>query len=332
MTFTEILSSLEQGQYQPVYFLQGEESYMIDQVADHIEEHALNESEKGFNQTILYGRETNAATVLDHVKRYPMMSERQVVILKEAQQLKDLELLQAYISNPLASTIFVICYKYRTLDKRKQFYKAIQKNCVLLTANKLYENRIPAWIQDYLSGKGHSIHPKAAMLLTEYLGNDLSKIANELDKLILNVDAGKTISADDIERNIGISKDYNVFELQSALGQKDIGKANRILNYFIANPRSNPLVVILGTLYAYFSKIYIYHFSRQKSDKELPSIMQVHPFFLKDYKLAGTNYSLRKTEDILGWLKDYDLRSKGVNNTSASDGELLRELVYKILH
>jgi len=332
MTYQEIMKDLKAGQYKPVYFLQGEEPYYIDKISDYIEQNVLTDAEKGFNQSVLYGKEVDSIAVMEITKRYPMGSQMSVVILKEAQQMRDLDGLESYINQPLESTILVICHKYKNLDKRKTFYKSIAKKSVVFTSARLYENKVPEWINGWISAKGFSIHPKAAILLTDYLGVDLSKISNELEKLLINLEPGTMIEVDHIESNIGISKDYNVFELQSALGRKDVIKANRIVNYFIANPGPNPMVMVLGTLYAFFSKLYMLHYSKGTPDNQLTSLLGVHPFFLKEYKAAGTKFGVEEIEKIIGMLNEYDLKAKGVGNTGIKDGELMKELVYQILH
>lgn len=335
MTFENILENLRNKVYHPVYFLQGEEPYYIDVIADFITSHILDENEKEFNQSVLYGRETNVPSILECAKRFPMASNYQVVMVKEAQQIKEKDLeekLIKYIENPLKSTILVLCYKYKYLDGRKAFSKAISKKGILFDSDKIYENKIPDWIASYLSKKNYRIAVKATMLLTEYLGNDLGKIVNELDKLILNVKTGNEINTSHIEQYIGISKDFNVFELQNALGAKNFLKANQIINYFSKNTKVHPLTVTLFNLYSYFSRILIYHYLQDKSNKNAAAILKVHPFFLKDYQVAAKNYSARKTEQAISILREYDRKSKGVNNVSTDEGELLKEMVYKLLH
>lgn len=336
-TFDTILSDLKKKIYQPIYFLFGEEQYYIDKISDYIEKNVLTDAEKSFNQTILYGKDTDALILLDVAKRYPMMSAYQVVVVKEAQELKNFPPkeektpLYNYIVNPLKSTILVLCYKHKSFDKRTKFAKLLKEKSVFFESEGLYDNQVPAWISLYLSKHSRKINQKATQLLAEYLGTDLSKIVNELEKLILNVSAEKTIEELDIEKNIGISKDYNVFELQNAIGTKDAAKTNRIVNYFIATPKSSPLPLTLGFLYSYFSKIYLYHFNRNKTEKELAAILGVNPFFVKDYILAGKNYSFQKTEQLIKLLHEYDLRSKGINNSNVADGELLKEMANRIL-
>ena len=343
MDFNTIMSDLKQKKYQPVYFLMGDEPYFIDMISDHIEQHVLDESEKEFNQTVLYGRDITTADVIGAAKRFPMMSEYQVVIVKEAQDIKDLikkekedkkdkqkGVFETYLENPLPSTVLVFCYKYKTIDKRTAIAKQIDKTAVLFESKKLYDNQVPDWINNYLKAKEYTINQRAAGLLAEYLGTGLSKISNELDKLIINLPPRAEITAEHIQANIGISKDYNVFELQTVIGKKEVLKANRIINYFAANPKDNPMVVTISSLYGYFCKILTYHFLADK--KTAASALGVHPFFVKDYELAAKNYSVGKLKSIFSYLRDYDLKSEGVDSGSATEGELLKELVFKILH
>ncbi len=340
MTAADIIKDLKNRKYKPVYLLHGEEPYFIDQVSDYVEHHLLSEAEKGFNQTVLYGKDTDVMTVLNASKRYPMMADYQVVLVKEAQEMKwgtesddkkTINPLQAYLENPLPSTILVLCYKYGKFDKRKKVYKAIEKSGLIFESTSLYDNKIPAWVEGYLTEKNYKINQQASLMLAEYLGNDLSKIANELDKLMLNVSAGQEITLKHIQDNIGISKEYNVFELQTALAKKDVVKTNQIINYFEANPKANPLVLVLGNLNNFFTKVLVYHYVRDKSPQNLAREMGVSPYFIKDYELAARSYPLGKTVQIISYLREYDVKSKGVeSNTDA--GGLMKELMFKILH
>lgn len=332
MTFEDILGDLKKKVFKPVYFLQGEEPYFIDVISDYIEENALSEDEKAFNQTIVYGKEIDTLTLVSTAKRYPMMASYQVVIVKEAQDLKDLDKLVPYIEQPLPSTILVFCYKYKTVDKRTAFGKLISSKSVFFTSDKLYENKVPAWINQYVHAKKYQINTKAGLLLTEYLGNDLGKISNELDKLMLNVPPATEININHIEKYIGISKEYNIFELQSALGKRDVLKANKIVNYFAANPKDNPFVVSVATLFGFFSKILIYHTLPDKSHKAVAAELKVNPYFVTEYEATARNYPVQKLVDIIGYLRQYDLKSKGVDNANTPEGSLLKELVFKILH
>ena len=334
MSFEQIISDLKNKIYKPIYFLSGEETYFIDLITKYIHDNVLTDAEKSFNQTVLYGKDTEISTVINTAKRFPMMANHQVVIVKEAQNIKKIEDLIHYADNPLQSTLLVINYKYKTLDKRKKLYKIINEKGILFEAKKLYENEVPSWINAYLKNKSRTIDPSAGMLLTEYLGNDLSKIANELDKLIITLPEGEfNITTTHIERNIGISKDYNNFELHKALTQKNVLKANRIVNYFGANPKDNPFTLTISTLYHFYSKVLTYHFIKDKRDRRsVAAALKVNPFFVGDYEKAAKNYNPKKTVEIISLLREYDLKSKGYKNVSTSHGELLKELVYKILH
>lgn len=343
MEYNEIISELKKKTYRPVYFLMGEEPYFIDMISDYIENNVLDESEKEFNQSVLYGRDVNTAEVIGAAKRFPMMSEHQVVIVKEAQDIKDLVKkegadkkdkvktpLEAYLENPLPSTILVFCYKYKTIDKRTALAKLIQKHAAMFESKKLYDNQVADWISNYLKSKDYTINTRAAALLNEYLGTSLSKVTNELDKLIINLPPKSEITQEHIQANIGISKDYNVFELQAAIAKKEVLKANRIINYFNANPKENPMVMTVASLYGYFCKVLIYHFLADK--KTAASALGVNPYFVKDYEVAAKGYSVGKLKSIFSYLREYDLKSKGIDRGSASEGELLKELIFKIMH
>ena len=332
MKFNEIITDLKNKIYYPVYFLTGEEPFYIDEISSYIEKNVLSEDEKEFNQTVIYGRETDVPTIVSYAKRFPMMSNYQVVIVKEAQQINKIEELAPYIENPLKSTLLVICYKYRKFDKRTTFASKIKKNSVLFESAKLYDNKIPDWINDNLKQKGYSITPKASFLLSEYLGTDLSKISNEISKLIINLPENTQITDVHIEENIGISKDFNVFELQKTLGKKNVYKSNQIINYFAANPKENPIVKIIWILYIFFSKLLIYHQLKDRSRNNVASALSINPYFVYDYENAAKNYSFEKLSKIISYLREYDVKSKGVGNISAKDGELMKELVFKILH
>ncbi|MDB5011585.1 MAG: polymerase subunit delta [Mucilaginibacter sp.] len=340
MTAPEIIKDLKNRKYKPIYLLHGEEPYFIDQVSNYVEDHLLSDAEKGFNQTVLYGKDTDVMTVLNASKRYPMMADYQVVLVKEAQEMKwgsesddkkSINPLLSYLENPLSSTILVFCYKYGKFDKRKKTYKAIEKSGLVFESSPLYDSKIPAWVEGYLTEKAYKISQQAALMLAEYLGNDLSKIANELDKLMLNVAKGEEITLKHIQDNIGISKEYNVFELQSALGKKDVFKVNQIINYFEANPKANPIVLVLGNLNNFFSKVLAYHYVKDKSQQNLARELGVSPYFVKDYEQAARSYNYGKTMQIIGYLREYDLKSKGVESNT-DHGGLMKELMFKILH
>ena len=334
MTAQDIIKDIKARKLKPIYLLHGEESYYIDLLSDYLEQNVLSDAEKGFNQTVFYGKDTEVMTVLSAAKRYPMMSDYQLVLVKEAQELKldkAAEQFQAYCEQPLQSTILVLCHKYGKFDKRKKVYKIIEKNGLVFESASIYDNKVPAWIEDFVRSKGYRINPKASALMAEYLGNDLSKVANELEKLMLNVPASQEIGTKEIQDNIGISKEYNVFELQNALARRDVFKANQIINYFEANPKANPMVLVMGNLAAYFTKILKYHYVTDKS--QLAKELGVNPFFVKDYDLAARNYNLAKTFEVISLLRAYDLKSKGVDSTGNTEhGELMKELIFKIIH
>jgi DNA polymerase-3 subunit delta len=333
MSHQQILTSLKQKEYKPIYFLMGDEPFFIDKITDYISQNVLQEHERDFNQTVLYGKDTSVNEIIAVAKRFPMMSEHQVVIIKEAQHVKKIEDLEKYLTQPLNSTILVINYKFKKLDKRKAVSKLIGKVGVMFNSEKLRDYKIPDWINTKISDNGLTIQPKNSMLLAEFLGTDISKIDNEINKLKLVLPKGAEVTTEIIEKNIGISKDYNIFELQSALAKKDVLKANRIAIYFSQNPKSNPFVMSISSLFNYFSKILQLHFSTNKNnDNVLAGELKVHPFFVKEYKMASQKYSPKKLVKIISYLREYDLKSKGVNNASATDGELLKELIFKILH
>jgi DNA polymerase-3 subunit delta len=332
MTFEEIIGNLQKKIYHPIYFLMGEETYFIDKISDYIAENVLTDAEKGFNQTVLYGKDLEPNTIISNARRFPMMANYQVIIVREAQNIKKIEDLEPYVKNPLKSTVLVINYKYKTLDKRKTFTKQLDQKGVLFESKKIYDNQLPAWISSYLKTQQYTISPQACAMIAEYLGADLGKVANELDKLIISLPAGTQITPDHIEKNIGISKEFNVFELQNALGDRDLLRANRIINYFGANPSSNPVPVVISSLFAYFSKLLNYHFLEDKTQNNVASALGVHPFFVKTYVSAAKNYNIKKLVEIVALLREYDMKSKGWGNVSASLADLQREMIYRILH
>jgi DNA polymerase III subunit delta len=329
--FPEILSDLKNKKYHPVYFLCGEEPYFIDIIADYIEKNVLDEAEKSFNQSILYGCDVDCNTIINEAMRYPMMAEHLVVIVKEAQDIKKIEELENYLKQPTPTTILVICYKKKGVDKRTAFGKNITKQTLYFESKKLYDNQVPEWIDKYAKEHKYKIDATASSLLGEFLGNNLQKISNELDKLMLNVPPAETINTTHVEKYIGISKDYNVFELNNALSQKDVLKANRIINYFAANPKENHIIPVIANLFAHFTKIIKTHSLAGKSDNEIAAEIGCNPFFVKDYKAAARFYDYKKLVQIISLLHEYDLKSKGVDNTQEG-GELLKEIVFKILH
>ena len=340
MTANELLKDLKNRKLKPLYLLHGEEPYFIDEIGDYVEHEFLSEAERGFNQTVFYGKDTDPMAVINAAKRYPMMADYQIVLVKEAQDMKwgsddenkkHINPVLAYLENPLKSTILVFCYKYGKFDKRKKTYKAIEKNGLIFESSPLYDSKVPAFVEQFVAAKNYKIQPQASALLSEYLGNDLSKIANELEKLMLNVAAGQEITTQDIQDNIGISKEYNVFELQTALSRKDVLKANRIINYFEANQKANPFVLVLGNLNYYFIKVLKFHYLPDKSPQNVAKTLGVSPYFVKDFEQASRTFNFNKTMQVISLLRDYDLKSKGVNST-ADNGELMKELIFKILH
>jgi DNA polymerase-3 subunit delta len=334
MTFDQVIGDLKNGAFKPIYFLHGEEPYYIDRITDYITGHVLTEAERSFNQTIVYGKDSDAGQVTGLARRFPMMATHQVVVVKEAQDLADFDNLVHYAEHPLPSTLLVINYKYRNPDRRKKVFKALEKNGVSFESRKLYENEVPGWITGYVSGRKYRIEPKAAVLLAEFLGSDLSKIEGELDKLIIAIGEGeRTITPDHVERNIGISKDFNAFELQQALGKRDALKAQRIVNYFAANDKNHPLVVTLASLYYFFSRVLMVHYTKDRSPDHLAEVLKLKSkFFAKDYLAAAGNYSATRVVKIISLLREYDMRSKGYDGYNVPDGPLLKELVFKILH
>lgn len=329
----KIVNDIKAGIIKPIYFLMGEEPYYIDKLSDYIEKNILTEEEKGFNQTILYGRDVSIEDVISTAKRYPMMSERQVVIVKEAQDLsRTIDKLESYVENPLLSTVLVFCYKYKTLDKRKKMTKLLDKAGVVFESKKLYENQVGDWIKRILSGKGYEIEPKANAMLVEFLGTDLGKINNELEKLQIILPKGTTITPKDIEENIGFSKDFNVFELRKAIGEGNQLKAYKIAQYFSDNQKEHPIVMTIGLIFSFFVQILQYHGLKDKNPKNVAVVLKVNPFFLKDYDVALRNYPMKKVSQIVATLRDIDLKSKGVGANAIPQSDLLREMLYKIFN
>ena len=329
----KIVNDIKAGNIKPIYFLMGEEPYYIDKLSEYIEQNILSEEEKGFNQTVLYGRDVSVEDVVSTAKRYPMMAERQVVIVKEAQDLsRTIDKIESYVEHPMPTTVLVFCYKYKTLDKRKKVTKLLAKNGVVYESKKLYENQVGDWIKRVLSGKKYAIEPKASAMLVEFLGTDLSKINNELEKLQIILPAGSTISAKDIEENIGFSKDYNVFELRKAIGERNQLKAYKIAENFAQNPKDNPLVMTTSLVFGFFIQLLKYHGLKDKNPKNVASVLGVNPFFLKDYDVAIKNYPMKKVSQIIASLRDTDVKSKGVGANSLSQADLLREMLYKIFN
>ena len=334
ITYEDILKNAKNRIFAPVYFLMGEEDYYIDKISEYILDAALTESEREFNLTVLYGLDTDIETVINTAKRYPMMSEFQVVIIKEAQKLLRLEELTYYLQQPLKSTILIFCYKHGVLDRRKKIAAEISKVGVLFESKPLKEGQVPGFITSYLRRKKIEIEPKASEMMTEYVGTDLSRMVGELEKLIITLPTGqRRITPEQIEENIGISKDYNNFELKNALIEKDVIKANKIVKYFAENPKSNPLQVTLALLFGYFSNLMVAYYAPEKSDQGIAAHLGLKsPWQAKDYIKGMQRYSGVKVMHIITAIRNCDARSKGIGNSSVSSGELLRELVFMILH
>lgn len=329
----QLVADIKNGNLKPIYFLMGEEPYYIDKISDFIEDNVLSEEEKGFNQMVLYGRDVSIEDIVSNAKRYPMMAERQVVIVKEAQDLsRTIEKLVTYAENPQPTTVLVINYKYKKIDKRKALYKALKKDNVVFESKKLYENQVAEWIRRTLSPKGYTISPKAAQMLVEFLGTDLSKINNELEKLQLIIKKETQITPELIEENIGISKDYNNFELRKAIGDKDHIKAYKIVNYFADNPKDNPMVVTVSLLFSFFSQLLQLHGLQDKSPRAVASSLKVNPYFVNEYLTAARNYPMKKVSNVIATLREFDVKSKGVGANAIPQGDLLKELMVKILN
>jgi DNA polymerase-3 subunit delta len=329
----KIINDIKAGNIKPIYFLMGDEPYYIDKLTEYIEKNILQEHERDFNQTILYGRDVTIEDVVGNAKRFPMMADRQVVIVREAQELsRTIDKIESYVENPQPTTVLVFAYKYKTLDKRKKVTKLLGKHGVVFESKKMYENQVGTWISRVLQGKGYAIEPKANAMLVEFLGNDLSKISNELDKLQIILPKGHTINPKDIEVNIGFSKDFNVFELQNALGSRNQMKAYQIAQYFADNPKDNPMVVTTSLVFSFFIKILKYHGLKDKNPAKAAPILGVSPFFMKDYDLALKNYPTKKVSSIVATLRDIDVKSKGVGANALPTHDLLKEMLVKIFN
>ncbi len=336
----QILSDLKKNQYAPVYFLQGDEPFYIDQIAQYIEQNALTEAEKGFNQIILYGKDTDLPTVLTNAKRFPMMAARQVVIVKEAQELADLqqkngqEMLSQYVQQPLPSTVLVFCHKYKSLNKNLGLSKALAKFALLIDSKKMYDNQVPDWIMQWVKQQGYSIEEQAVQMLMDHIGNNLERLAKELDKVAINLEkeSADAITAELVQKYVGISKEYNAFELQKAVAQGNFTKAFQIVYYFAANPKANPIIPTIALLFTFFSKLLLVHQSTDKTERGLASLLKVHPFFVKEYRVAAVNYPLSRVIRNISLLRRADLHAKGVDNTTGTDEQILKTLVYQLMH
>ena len=329
----KIINDIKAGKIKPIYFLMGEEPYYIDRITEYLEDTLLTEDEKGFNQMVLYGRDTTIDDIVANAKRYPMMAERQVVIVKEAQELsRTIDQLEKYAENPQHTTVLVFAYKYKSLDKRKKVTKLLEKNGLVYESKKMYDNKVGEWIKRVLQGRGYGIEPKAMAMLVEFLGNDLSRIANELTKLEIILPKGSTITPNHIEENIGFSKDFNVFEFRKAIGEKNQFKAYQIANYFAQNQKDNPIVMTNGLVFSFFSALLQYHGLKDKSASNVAKILKVNPYFVNDYIAAANNYPMKKVSAIVGKLRDVDVKSKGVGANGLPQGDLLKEMLVSIFN
>lgn len=328
-----IIKDIQAGNIKPIYFLMGEEPYYIDKLSEYIENNVLQEHERDFNQTVLYGRDVTIEDIVGNAKRFPMMADRQVVIVKEAQELsRTIDKLESYAENPQPTTVLVICYKYKTLDKRKKVTKTLDKVGVVFESKKLYENQVGDWMKRVLAGKKLNIEPKAAAMFVDFLGTDLSRIANEIDKLAIILKPGETITPAVIEENIGFSKDFNPFELRKAIGEKNQLKAYQIADYFAQNPKDNPIVLTIGLVFGFFTQLLQYHGLKDKSPANAAKMLKVNPYFLKDYDVALKNYPMKKVSAIVSTLRDIDVKSKGVGANNISQHDLLKEMLVKIFN
>jgi DNA polymerase-3 subunit delta len=332
MDHLAIINKIKSKNFEKIYFLHGEEGYFIDAITDAILAHALEEHERDFNQSILYGKDTDPQSLIAEAKGYPMMAERRVVVLREAQDFKGMEELLPYFENPSEQTVFVVNYKYKNFDTRKKTIKAAQKNGVVFKSAKVPDYKLPEWIAVQLRNKGFDVTPKATMLLAEFLGNDLSKVIKEIDKLSLLVEKGTTINDIHIEENIGISKDYNVFELINAISVRDVPKAMKIVDYFDHNPKAASVIVVISNLFNHFSRLMKIHFMENKSDSAIASALRIPPFVAKQMLTSAKIYNPKKLAANIAILHEFDLKSKGINNSSFTEGELMKEMVYRLMH
>jgi DNA polymerase-3 subunit delta len=327
----QIIRDWKRKIYKPIYWLEGEEEYFINEVMDFAEHQILPEEEKAFNLSVFYGKDADWAAVVNACRRYPMFAERQVVLLKEAQQMRDLVKLEPYIQQPLGSTVFVVSYKDKKVDGRSKLAKLLKDKGELLSTKKMYDNQLPEWVTEMLEVRGLTIQQKALYLLIDHIGNDLTRIKSEIEKIQINLGSRKTIHEDDIENFVGISKEYNAFELQSALARKDAEKAFRIIQYFESNPKAAPIQLILPALYSFFSKVYVIFGIPGPDEKTTAAALGVSPFFVKDYLIAAKNYGFSGTENALLLLHHYNLKSVGIGSVNVEDADLMKELVIKLI-
>ena len=335
MSYEQIIGDINRKIFYPIYFLTGEEPHFIDKISKLIETTVLSEDEKEFNQIIVYGRDILPNQIIQMAREYPVFGNYRVIIVREAQDIKQIEkdkLLLAYLEKPVPTTLLVFDYKYKKVDGRTSFVQLLKKNGIFFESKKLYDNQVPKWIEGTIRGMGYQINPQAMMLLSENLGTDLSKIENELKKLVINIDKNTEITPDIVEKNIGISKDFNIFELQKALGERNIYKANQIINFFASNPKDNSVVFVIVMLFNYFKRLLIYHTLKDKSDKNVASKFGINPYFVREIRIASSRYNIAKLRSIISILREYEQKAKGVETAPIEDGELMKEMIYKILH
>ncbi len=331
MSADKIIADWKKGNFKPIYWLEGDEPFFIDQVVHYAEHKILPESEASFNLSIFYGKDADWSSVVNACMRYPMFAEKQVVILKEAQQMRDIEKLESYIDNPLTSTIFVVSFKEKKVDGRSKLAKTLKSKGEMLTTKKMYDSQLPEWVNQMVASHKLTIAPKALHLLVDHIGNDLSRLQNEVEKLAVNLAGRKNITEDDIEKYIGVSKDFNVFELQDALGKRDLAKTIRIIHYFEANPKAAPIQMILPALYNYFSKVFMLYSLPNITEQSAAAALGVNPFFVKEYIATARRYDYEGIEKVLLLLHQYNLRSIGVHDAGTSDAGLLKELAVKMI-
>lgn len=331
MAADKIIADWKKGVFKPVYWLEGEEEFFIDEVMQYAEHHILPESEASFNLTVFYGRDASWPDIVNACRRYPMFAERQVVLLKEAQLMRDVDKLQGYVEQPLASTVFVVSYKDKKVDARTKFAKALKEKGVMLTTKKMYDNQLPEWTAGMVRSKGLGIGQKAVIMLVDHIGNDLTRMVHEVDKIVINLGKRKEITEEDIEEYVGVSKEFNVFELQAAISKRDLAKGVRIIQYFESNPKAAPIQLILPALYSFFSKVFMVFGSGGGDEKAMASNIGVSPFMVREYIAASRTYNYQGVERILLLLHQYNLRSVGINNAGAGDGSLMKELLVRIM-
>ncbi|WP_209332591.1 DNA polymerase III subunit delta [Lunatimonas salinarum] len=333
-----VLKDLKNGKFAPVYFIQGEEPYFVDKITHYIEQHAIPPHDRGFNQVVMYGKDVTMSTVINNAKRFPMMADRQAVIVKEAQQIEGLgredvdNLLISYVKNPLPSTILVFAHKHKTLDGRKALAKELDKHAILVKSSRISEYKIIPYIEAYIKEHKFTIEPKALQVLAESIGGNLEVLTNEIDKMLINFSEPVMITVDHIQKYIGISKEFNIFELTNALSFRNVAKANAIIYYFSQNPKANPLIPMITVLFTHFNRILLVYGNKNLPDSQLAGVLKVNPYFIKEYLTAAKNYSLGKVIDIFTYLKEADLQSKGVESNNLPHSQILKELIFKILH